>query len=141
MNIHEIIDGQRSTQGAVTTAEYVIGIECDDSSALLNYMGDGTPTRYQSFISAVTRAEILATAHPQFRYYVRCATVPGSKKQYLPRAKFEAEKETIGETMAELDLSSEEWEAIPTSVQRRLIARVFRTRKSPSELAAERGQV
>lgn len=53
------------------------------------------------------------------------------------RAKFEAERETIGETMAELDLSDAEWDAIPPSVQQRLIARVFRTRKSPTELLAE----
>lgn len=36
----------------------------------------------------------------------------------------QATQEQIGQTMAALDLSSDEWEALPASVQRRLIARI-----------------
>lgn len=68
-----------------------------------------------------------------------CA-IPGIGVNSPAMMKARAEFETIAETMGDLDLSEAEWESIPKSVQRRLIARVFRTRKSPTELAAERGQ-
>lgn len=88
VNISEFTDSQveRSIQGAISgLPEYVIGIECDDVSKLLNYVADvpGTPRRYGSFLSAVAAAEALAHQHPEFRYYVRCVSVAGSRKQYL----------------------------------------------------------